>query len=43
MVFVIIGFIAMIIRLDKLEKYKLKIHDIIVTFVYLLITYLFNT
>jgi hypothetical protein len=37
LVLVIIGFVAMRMRLGKLNKYKLKIHDVILTFAYLLI------
>jgi len=37
LVLVIIGFIAMVMRLDKLNKYKLKIYDIIFTLAYLFI------
>jgi hypothetical protein len=37
LVFVIIGFIAMIMRLGRLNKYKLKIHDAIFTLAYLLV------
>ena len=37
MVFAIIGFIAMIMRLGTLNKYKLKIHDVIFTLAYLLV------
>ena len=37
LVLVIIGFIAMIMRLGILNKYKLKIHDVIFTLAYLLV------
>jgi len=37
LVLVIIGFIAMIMRLGILNKYKLKIHDLIFTLAYLLV------
>lgn len=37
LVFAIIGFIAMIMRLGTLNKYKLKIHDVIFTLAYLLV------
>ena len=37
LVLVIIGFVAMRVRLGKLIRYKLKIHDVILTFAYLLL------
>lgn len=38
LVLVIIGFVAMRMRLGKLNRYKLKSHDIILTLAYLLVT-----
>jgi hypothetical protein len=37
LVLVIIGFVAMRMRLGKLNRYKFKTHDIILTFAYLLV------
>ena len=37
LVLVIIGFVAMRVRLGKLIRYKLKIHDVILTLAYLLV------
>ena len=37
LVLVIIGFVAMRVRLGKLIRYKLKIHDVILTFAFLLL------
>ena len=37
LVLVIIGFIAMRMRLGKLNRYKLKTHDMVLTFAYLLV------
>lgn len=37
LVLVIVGFIAMRMRLGKFNRYKLKTHDIVLTFAYLLV------
>ena len=37
LILVIIGFIAMRIKLGKLNRYKLRTHDIMLTFAYLLV------